>query len=60
MERPCNSDQDCHTGFSCDEGYCNEPSWCSEEDSVVHNIEGAENFLIWFQGFIEYVILAPG
>lgn len=56
----CKKDKDCLPEGECYEGYCKEASWCSSYNSTYHELEGVENFLIWFQEAITFIQLAQG
>ena len=57
---PCQGNLDCLKTGVCTNGYCNEPSWCSNYQEKVIELEGIENFVIWFQGNVNFITMAPG
>lgn len=59
-ERPCETSENCLPDYNCIDGYCEEPSWCSSESEKKYSLEGVENFIIWVQGNIDFLTLAPG
>lgn len=57
--RSCTADSDCLETGSCNQGHCDEPSWCSDYETTDYELDGVENFLIWFQGKVDFIKLAP-
>ena len=59
-ERRCVGDSDCLAGGTCVGGLCEEISWCSPQAKKNYVLDGVENFIIWFQGNIDFITMAPG
>jgi ATP P2X receptor len=57
--RPCSNDTDCISPGTCTSGYCNEPSWCSNYTKNSYLLYGVENMIIWFQGNVRFLTMAP-